>query len=141
MTDKLNGLVADFTVFYQKLRHYHWNVKGPEFFQLHTKFEEIYTEVGDQIDEIAERIIALNGVPLHTLAHMLENTTISEDPGMPGGAEMVSNLIADIDTLSASLQAAIEESEANNDRPTTNLLDAIQDALRAHQWMLQAWQQ
>ena len=69
---KLNLLVAGLTVFYQKLRHYHWNVKGPQFFQLHEKFEIIYTEVGDVIDQLAERIVGLDGLPLHTLASMLE---------------------------------------------------------------------
>lgn len=140
MVDPLNELVADFTVFYQKLRHYHWNVKGDKFFQLHLKFEEIYTEVGDQIDEIAERIIGLDGVPLHTLAHMLEATNIQEDPGMPAAAEMVSNLVADIETLSGSIVKAIAAAEDANDRTTVNLLDGINDALNAHLWMLKAWQ-
>ena len=52
LTDQLNTLVADFTIFYQKLRHYHWNVKGEDFFRLHEKFEEIYMGVGDVIDEL-----------------------------------------------------------------------------------------
>ena len=39
---RLNQLLADYSVFYQKLRIYHWTVKGPMFFQLHTKFEEMY---------------------------------------------------------------------------------------------------
>ncbi|MFP3855078.1 MAG: ferritin-like domain-containing protein, partial [Anaerolineales bacterium] len=43
LTGLLNTLIADFTVFYQKLRHYHWNIKGEEFFMLHEKFKEIYT--------------------------------------------------------------------------------------------------
>ncbi len=140
MVDPLNGLIADFTVFYQKLRHYHWNVKGDRFFQLHLKFEEIYTEVGDQIDEIAERVIALDGVPLHTLAHMLEATRIDEDPGIPAAVEMVANLVADIETLSGGLEKSIAAAEDANDRTTINLLDGINDALNAHLWMLKAWQ-
>ncbi|MBN1311345.1 MAG: DNA starvation/stationary phase protection protein [Anaerolineae bacterium] len=140
MIEKLNGLVADFTVFYQKLRHYHWNVKGKEFFKLHEKFEEIYTEVGDQIDEIAERIVGLEGTPLHTLGHMLENTALNEDPDLPGGAEMVARTVADIESLSARLQDAIQAAEEADDRPTVNLLDGIHDGLQAHLWMLKAWQ-
>ena len=140
MIEKLNGLVADFTVFYQKLRHYHWNVKGAQFFQLHAKFEEIYTEVGDQIDEIAERIVGLNGTPLHTLADMLKHASVKEDASLPSGADMVARTIADIEHLGTNLQAALEAAEAANDNTTFNLLDGIHDAPQGHLWMLKAWQ-
>ncbi|MBN2471062.1 MAG: DNA starvation/stationary phase protection protein [Anaerolineae bacterium] len=137
---KLNKLVADFTVFYQKLRHYHWNVKGEQFFMLHTKFEEIYDEVNLQIDELAERIIGLGGTPYHTLAHMLDESALSEDSEVPNGATMVQRLLADMETLTGNLEAAIEVTEAAEDRTTTNLLDGINDGLKAHMWMLRAWQ-
>ena len=136
----LNDLVADFTVFYQKMRHYHWNVKGEQFFKLHEKFEEIYTEVGDQIDELAERVIGLDGTPVHTLAHVLESTSIQEDPSVPAAGAMVKATVADLETLSASLMAAIAAAEEADDRPTVNMLDAINDGLHGHLWMLKAWQ-
>jgi starvation-inducible DNA-binding protein len=60
LMDQLNNLIADFTVLYQKLRHYYWNVKGKGFFVLHEKFEEMYTEVGDVIDELAEVTVDLS---------------------------------------------------------------------------------
>lgn len=140
LTQKLNVLIADFTVFYQKLRHYHWNVKGPQFFKLHEKFEEIYVGVGDVIDELAERVVGLDGVPLHTLADMLETTSLQEDPAMPAPAEMVARTIEDIETLTGSLQAVIDKAEGAGDRTTTNLLDDIKDGLEAHLWMLKAWE-
>jgi len=136
----LNQLVADMTVFYQKLRHYHWNVKGPEFFRLHEKFELIYTEVGDVIDELAERIVGLDGVPLHTLASMLEATSLKEDSENPEADVMVERTIEDIGALVDKLQAGIEEAEDAVDRTTANLLDEIKDGLEAHLWMLKAWQ-
>ena len=55
----LNQLLADHAVYYQKLRNYHWNVKGPAFFQLHQKFEEMYLVAQEHVDSIAERILAL----------------------------------------------------------------------------------
>lgn len=144
MSDKtinqLNSLVADFTIFYQKIRHFHWNVKGEEFFRLHEKFEEIYTEVGDIIDELAERIVGLEGVPLHTLAHMLEETSLSEEASLPNGAAMVAQTVGDLQSLSESLLKAIAAAEAADDRTTVNLLDGINDGLQGHLWMLKAWQ-
>lgn len=137
----LNGILADLTIFYQKLRHYHWNIKGPQFFQLHEKYEIVYTELGDVIDALAERIVGLNGVPLHTLAQMLEATSLKEDAEIPAGSEMVSRTIADIDLLTKKLASAIENSEKAEDRTTTNLLDDTKDGLEAHLWMFKAWQQ
>jgi starvation-inducible DNA-binding protein len=138
--NSLNLLIADFTVFYQKLRHYHWNVKGEPFFVLHEKFEEIYTEVGDVIDEIAERVVGLEGVPHHTLAHMLETTSLKEDDELPAPAKMVNRTIDDIKALSKGLLSAIEVAEGADDRTTINLLDEIHDGLQGHLWMLAAWQ-
>lgn len=138
---QLNALIADYTVFYQKLRHYHWNVKGPRFFQLHEKFEEMYVAVGDTIDEIAERVIGLEGTPLHTLAHVLETASLSEDPSLPGATGMVQQTVADIETLRERLLDAITAAEAAEDRTTVNLLDDARDALAAHEWMLAAWLQ
>ena len=136
----LNLLVADMTVFYQKLRHYHWNVKGPEFFRLHEKFEIIYTEVGDVIDALAERIVGLDGIPLHTLASMLDATSLKEDSENPEADVMVKRTIKDIEVLTQKLQAGIEAAEEGVDRTTANLLDGIKVGLEAHLWMLKAWQ-
>lgn len=140
IVSKLNSLVADFTVFYQKLRHYHWNIKGSRFFILHQKFEEIYDEINLVIDELAERIVGLEGVPLHTLAHVLEEASLQEDPKIPESEAMVAALVSDMTALTKSLQSALEEAEDAEDRTTVNLLDEVKDGLEAHIWMLKAWE-
>lgn len=137
--DGLNGLLADATVFYQKLRHYHWNVAGSEFFTLHVKFEELYTAWATTIDEIAERILMLEGVPLHTLAGMLDATELEEDDSVPAAAAMVDALIGDLTTLRTRAGAVIHEAESADDRGTVNLLDGVVDALEKETWMLGAW--
>ena len=53
----MNKAVANYNVLYMKLHHFHWFVKGPEFFTLHEKFEELYDEVTGYTDEIAERLL------------------------------------------------------------------------------------
>lgn len=136
---QLNALIADLTVFYQKLRHYHWNVSGERFFELHAKFEEIYTGVGDTIDELAERIIGLDGVPVHTLAHVLDMASLSEDESLPAAAEMVQRTVADLEMLNSRILEVIAAGEAADDRTTVNLLDDIRDGFEGHLWMLKAW--
>jgi len=136
---QLNSLLADFTVFYQKLRHYHWNVTGQDFFQLHAKFEEMYNSINDSIDEIAERIVGLEGTPLHTLAHVLETASLDEDASVPAAPEMVQTTISDLETLRARLLDVITAAEGAEDRTTVNLLDDIRDGLDQYRWMLEAW--
>jgi len=136
---QLNILLADSTVFYQKLRHYHWNVRGPKFFELHAKFEEIYEKWAPFIDQVAERIIALDTVPLHTLKTMLENATLKEDAKIPDGTQMVHKVIADLNALRASMNDIIEAAEKSGDRTTANLLEGLGDAIEADVWMLKAW--
>ena len=59
LTTNLNELLANFQVYYQNLRGLHWNIKGKSFFELHVKFEELYTDSQEKIDMIAERILTL----------------------------------------------------------------------------------
>jgi starvation-inducible DNA-binding protein len=139
VVDGLNGLLADSTVFYQKLRHYHWNVEGRHFFELHAKFEEIYTRWADSIDEIAERILMVGGVPLHTLKSMLETASLDEDESTPAAAQMVDLVAADLQALHARAGEVIEAAEAADDRGTANMLDALRDAMEKDVWMLRAW--
>jgi starvation-inducible DNA-binding protein len=140
LVTNLNSLIADFTVFYQKLRHYHWNVKGPQFFMLHEKFEIVYTEVGMVIDELAERVVGLDGVPLHTLEQMLDATSLEEDPDLPAPGVMVERTAEDIEALTKKIQFIIDDAEEEGDRTTANMLDEFKDGLEAHLWMLKSWQ-
>ena len=49
---KLNNLLSSYHMFYINVRGYHWNVKGEHFFTLHPQFEELYTNLQVEIDEI-----------------------------------------------------------------------------------------
>src|SRR6478736_2597194 len=71
---ELNVLLSNFQVYYQNLRGLHWNIRGKRFFDLHVKFEELYNDSQLKIDMIAERVLTLGGVPLHTFEdYMKEN--------------------------------------------------------------------
>lgn len=137
--DGLNGLLADATVFYQKLRHYHWNVAGPEFFELHAKFEEVYTSWAVTIDEVAERVLMVGGVPLHTLAAMVRTASLQEDETTPAAPDMVEAVLADLKAIRTRAGAVIDAAEAAGDRGTVNLLDGIRDGIEKEIWMFGAW--
>ena len=63
LAEQLNGLLANQQLYYQNLRGFHWLITGSDFFQLHVKFEEMYTEVQESIDMVAERIRTLEAHP------------------------------------------------------------------------------
>jgi starvation-inducible DNA-binding protein len=136
---ELNGLLADATVFYQKLRHYHWNVEGAHFFELHAKFEELYTRWADSIDEIAERILMVGGVPLHTLKSMLDVAELVEDESTPAAPLMVDNITADLQALLQRTARLVDTAEAAGDRGSVNMLDALRDGMEKDVWMLRTW--
>ncbi len=77
---QLTELLAEYNVLYSNLRAFHWNVRGPMFIPLHDLFEEIYTKLNEQIDDVAERIATLGYVPLHTMSAYLATATLKEAP-------------------------------------------------------------
>ena len=135
----LSALQADYQVLYQKLRNYHWNVKGPMFFELHAKFEELYLETALHVDELAERIVALGQRPVSTLAGVLELARLSEDDSTSDPKQMVANLLSDYEALNSSLRAASKEAESGGDSATFNLIEGIADGQEKTAWMLRAY--
>lgn len=141
ITDGLNTLLADYMVYYQKLRNYHWNVRGSEFFKLHEKFEEAYNESADWVDDLAERILALGGRPYATLESHIDHSRIDEDESAPNADQMVKNLVSDIESLNGFARELAEAAEDADDRTTTNLLDDIVDAQSERLWMFKTFLQ
>lgn len=133
----LNNLLADYMVFYQRLRNYHWNVRGRDFFQLHDAFEEAYLETRDHVDAIAERILALGGTPHSTLRAYVENARLSEQDDIPDSGQMVRQLLSDIRTLKSHTIQAVELAEDTKDRTTVNLLDDMIDRHSKREWMFE----
>lgn len=139
MTEILNKQVANWAVLYTKLHNYHWYVKGPEFFNLHVKFEELYNEAGLHLDVIAERILALRGQPIATMKEQLAAASIKEAKGMENANQMVSQLADDFEMLSAEMTKAIEDAEKNEDQPSADMLIGIRASIEKHTWMLKAY--
>ena len=120
----LNEFLSDLAVFYRKLQNYHWYVEGKDFFTVHVKLEELYDEINENIDEIAEHILILGGEPLATLQDYLNSSKIIEAENKPIKSEVIyHNLINDYSML---LKKAIEiKEEADNQKQygTSSLID------------------
>jgi starvation-inducible DNA-binding protein len=135
----LNGILADGTVMYQKLHHYHWRVKGRGFYQLHGMFEGLYDEFGEVNDSVAERILMIGGAPLATLAQALELSDIEEDQTVPEAGRMVASLATDLQAFRGKMRGVVALADKAGDRGTVNLLDPIADGLDKKLWMIEAY--
>jgi starvation-inducible DNA-binding protein len=136
---ELAPLLADYQVFYQKLRGYHWTVTGPLFFGLHAKFEALYLDAAEKVDALAERLAARGARPPVTLKEVLALARLSEDSGRPAPLEMVKHIEADLVTLNQALRAGARIAAEAGDVATVNLLDGYADAQEKELWMLRAF--
>jgi starvation-inducible DNA-binding protein len=134
----LTQLQADATVYYQKLRAYHWTVTGERFYQLHKAFEEAYERWAGHIDDVAERIVMGGGAPLLSLAAAVSASTLKEETGVQSPKAMVESVVADTRRLLETVGKALEAAEGEGQRGVVNLLDSIRDEEEKALWMLSA---
>lgn len=136
---EFNVLLADYHLYYQKIRNFHWNVLGQNFFDLHQQFEEMYTEAQVKIDEIAERILALEYQPVSNYTEYLELSNLKESPSNLEDAEMVKTLLEDQTTLVGQMRKTLQTADANNDEGSIDLLGAYIREMEKTSWMLNVW--
>jgi starvation-inducible DNA-binding protein len=136
---ELNVLLADYHVYYQKLRNFHWNVLGKNFFDLHNKFEEMYDDTKIKIDEVAERIITLKYHPISKLSDYIEVSRIKESSPLLTDVAMVETIIEDHKILIEQLSKVNNKAEKAKDDGTIDLIGAYIRELEKSTWMLNAW--
>lgn len=136
---ELNTLLADYHVYYQKLRNFHWNILGVNFFDLHEKFEELYVDARTKIDEIAERILTLRYHPMSNYSEYLEASSITESTISLNDREMVNEVLDAHGKLLSQMAAVIRKAEAVEDEGTIDLIGAYIRELEKTSWMLDAW--
>lgn len=136
---ELNTLLADYQVYYQKLRNFHWNILGENFFDLHEKFEEMYVDARTKIDEIAERILTLRYHPMSNLSEYLEASSIKESSGSLEDREMVDEILQAHGKLLSQMATVIKKAEGVHDEGTVDLIGAYIRELEKTSWMLDAW--
>ncbi len=93
LAEKLNELLANYSIFYQNTRGYHWNIKGEKFFELHLKFEELYNDLLLKIDEVAERILTLGHTPKHNYSDYRITSKIEESTFVNDGIKAVEDIL------------------------------------------------
>ncbi|GAB2621794.1 Dps family protein [Belliella aquatica] len=139
LVKKLNSLLANYEVYYQNLRNFHWNVSGPNFFELHAKFEELYDIAHLGIDETAERILTLGERPLSSFEEFLNNSRIKEAKEVSDSKAMVETVRDNLNTLLELEREALDIASEQNDEGTVDLMSGYITAKEKTVWMLSAY--
>lgn len=135
LAEKLNELLANYSIFYQNTRGYHWNIKGEKFFELHLKFEELYDDLILKIDEVAERILTLGYTPKHNYTDYKNISKIKESVQVSDGIKAVEDILSSFQTT-IILQRELLTLSSDADDEGTNAL--MSDYIRMQEklvWM------
>ncbi|ALU75347.1 DNA starvation/stationary phase protection protein [Tenacibaculum finnmarkense] len=139
LVTELNTLLANFQVYYQNVRGLHWNIKGKSFFELHVKFEELYTDAQEKVDLIAERILTLQGTPLHTFDDYIKLATVSIGKDISNDEKAVALVADSLSELLKIERAILAISDDANDEGTNSMMSDFIAEQEKTMWMLNAW--
>jgi len=135
LAGKLNELLANYSIFYQNTRGFHWNIKGEKFFELHVKFEELYNDLLLKIDEIAERILTLGHTPEHSYSAYYNASKIKETGKVSDGIVAVGNILDSFKTVLLLQREILELSDDANDEGTNSLMSDYISLQEKDVWM------
>jgi len=133
---KLNDLLAAYQIAYFNIRSSHWMINGQNFFELHKVFEVAYNDATEKIDEIAERILTIGGVPLLTASEMLKASSIKEKAGSGNQEKCVSGMLHDLKELGIIENEIAKIADDQDDIVTTDLMTKYLGEQQKASWML-----
>ncbi|MGB5665603.1 MAG: Dps family protein [Maribacter sp.] len=139
LSKDLNELLANFQRYYQSLRGIHWNIKGKRFFDLHVKFEELYNDANLKVDEIAERILTLGGVPLHTYEDYIANSKVPVGKNITKDEDSIRLIVDSLSQLLVIERRILDASEDANDEGTNSMMSGFITEQEKTVWMMKAW--
>lgn len=135
----LAQLLADLQVHYTNLRNLHWNVKGPRFYVLHEKYEEMYNDVATKVDEVAERILQLDGTPEHRFSAYLQTANVKELPVVKDEKTGLRYVLDTLKALIAQERALLKKASEANDEVTVAMMSDYLSSQEKTVWMLAAY--
>ena len=138
IANSLSHLLADTYTLYLKTHSFHWNVTGPMFNALHNMFMVQYNELWLSLDEIAERIRALDQFAPGSGSQYAKLSSIKEEAGVPDWKAMVTQLVGGHETCARTAREAFKRADEANDQPTADLATTRMQAHEKTAWMLRS---
>ncbi|OMQ11798.1 Dps family protein [[Flexibacter] sp. ATCC 35103] len=139
LVNELNILLSNFQVYYQNLRGIHWNIRGKRFFDLHVKFEELYTDAQLKIDMIAERVLTIGGTPLHTFEDYIKNNKLAVGKNISNDEKAVQLIVNSLSDLLKIEREILKQSDDINDEGTNSMMSDFIAEQEKTIWMMNAW--
>jgi starvation-inducible DNA-binding protein len=134
-----NRQLADLMDLYSQTKHAHWNVKGPQFYQLHELFDELAAKLQVFADEVAERCSQVGGVAQGTVRMAAAASRLPDFPlEVYGSMATVDTLAARFGEVAASTREAINEADEAGDQSTADLFTEVSRGLDKSLWFLEA---
>lgn len=138
LIEMMKKVLADTFALYLKAHNYHWNVEGSNFPQYHEFFGNLYEELHDAVDSIAEHIRALDAYAPGSFTRFMELTEIEDELSVPAGVEMARRLMTDNERVMATLDVAQKLADTVGKSGLANFLQERIDIHSKHQWMLRS---
>lgn len=135
LADELNVLLANYAVFYQNVRGFHWNIRGEKFFELHVKFEELYTDLQLKIDEVAERILTLGSTPYHSFTSFTKDSTVKPVENVREGRRAVQSIVTSYGVILQLQRELLELCIDAKDEGTDSMLSNYIQNQEKQVWM------
>lgn len=140
--DLLNARLADGIDLYLQTKQAHWNVKGPSFIALHELFDKLGEELEDNIDDMAERIVALGGVAEGTLRAVGKRTKLDDYPlDISEGLAHVDALADAYAAFGKAVRKGIDDAGKAGDADTSDLFTGISRGIDKNLWFIEAHRQ
>jgi len=136
---ELNILLANFQRYYMNLRGIHWNIKGKRFFDLHVKFEELYDDANLKVDMVAERILTLGEVPLHTFEDYIKISKVPQGKNVTVDEEAIRLIVDSLKELLKIERRILDASDKANDEGTNSMMSDFITEQEKTVWMMKAW--
>ncbi len=134
----LSKLLADTYTLYLKTHYFHWNVTGPMFNTLHLMFETQYTELAIAVDDIAERIRALDEYAPGTYSQFAKLSSISESKDVPSAMQMIKELVEGHEAVCRTARSVFPAANKADDEATADLATQRLQIHEKTAWMLRS---
>lgn len=136
--DGLFRVLADTYALYLKTQNFHWNVRGPEFYSLHLLFEKQYEELAEAVDEIAERIRALDFYVDASFSAFREATSVKDEKKVLHVKEMLMSLVEGHESMIRNARKVAEICDNEKDFASVDMLGRHMGAHEKMAWFLRS---
>lgn len=121
-----------------RLKHAHWNIKGPSFIALHELLDGVAEAVEDGADDLAERLVQLGGTAHGLVGDVAKGSTLPKFPAPKDQQEWVEAVAHSLAYYGSEIRTAIDKADEAGDAGTADLFTEISREIDKQLWFVQA---